>query len=336
MRTDYNDIKNHLDKMKSDLGNITENDEVNNYLKLISDETIINKLNDFQNQFNKLERDIPVCIPVYKFEIKNCSGIMKFLKEQSVHGLNRQYLIFTNDNQFDTCEFLNDIENFSVINVPDEINTLQSKRKYILDYCNQHNIKNIFFLDADVHTFSLPIKTIVERPNKPTYTKNKAFRISTNLAFDLWEFLIKKYNFKLSALSNNLKFAFNLNEFISINKAVIQCVHVNVDFCFKNDINYDPDSGWEDYDMQLQFLTKNIDTHVINIQYCTPSGQVSSTYLDRLQERYKINTQKLMNKWGEKYIRMDVSKGLFNCKIKFNVFKKCDNINKENILNDDW
>ena len=90
----------------------------------------------------------------------------------------------------------------------------------------------------------------------------------------------------------------------------------------ENNIVYDPDSGWEDFDILIQEMISGEGTEVLPIGYQTPAITQGVSTFSNLPERCIENTSKVLSKWGFDLVRLDLKKGIFNSKVNWIKTKK--------------
>ena len=299
---------------------VTEKEEYDKYISVATECGAVDKIKEYIP--DTAISVIPVCVLSYEYNESKSFGLKMILKESRIHDLNRRYIIFTNKSKINTYDVFKNIKNIEIHEVPDEVNSLVLKRQYILDWAYKNDIENIFMLEDDVGEFSIPVLSTTNNGFK----KNIKFIISNNYAFDLWEYFIIKNDFKFTGLKTTMAFDFHttdkdLMNFYEKIKDCIQIIHVNVKTAFENNIKYDPNSGWDDYDFELQWLTKHIINYAMFMTYITPPLKSGISTHSNLEERCKVNTEKLINKWGD-LVKVDSRKGLYNAKLNWNKIKK--------------
>lgn len=290
------------------------------------------ELNDFKNKIDSC-KEIPVCILSHMYDPKRSKMILNLMQQE----IDRDYIIFTYADQKDLYEqFEEKLTVHYIPNVP-EFSTLSGKRQYIFDWANDNGFPDAFFVEDDCYNFYLPIGGIGGTGN----FRNKKYNMTFAFMFAFWEFLIKKHSLTYSGPVNNMEFTFrNLDEhpFIKQNAQVVQAVHINVESSIENDIKFDHDAGWDDYDMIIQQCVKNKGTQGIIFSYVTPalkSGvSAMSSDADALAKRCENNTTALINKWGLGLVREDTKKGLYNAKVNWNNIRKsyANNLSLEYIV----
>lgn len=325
--SDLNDVLNNYISqealnLKLKIKGQSIDDEVRLYLKAGANNNYSchSYIEEFYNNQNNIIYEIPICVLSYEFNAKKSTGLLSILRESKLHKLNHKYIIFTNKSKINTYQDFNNIDNIQIHQVPDEINSLVLKRQYVVDYAAKNDIENIFILEDDVGTFSLPIQDFTYHGK---IKKNLKFVISNNLAFNIWEYFIKKNNLLFSGLKSIMGFDFCTNDynFIQEIRDCIQIIHINVKEINKNNIRYDENSGWDDYDFEIQALTKGIKTNNLFMTYFTPPLKSGISTHSNLEIRCKENTTKLLNKWGN-LIKIDTRKGLYNAKVNWKEIRK--------------
>ena len=303
-------------------------DEINGYLDI--NEPGMKKVKDELNEFKHIINDnktIPVCILSHMYDPKRS----KMLVELMDSDIDREYVIFTYEDQKELYEQFKSKVNVHYIPTDNPVYlTLSGKRQYILEWAQNNGHEDAFFSEDDCYSYYLPIGGIGGTGN----FRNKKYPMTLGFMYSFWEFLIKKYSLTYSGPVNNMEFTFrNLDEnpFIKHLAQVVQTVHINVQSCKTNNINFDHDAGWDDYDMIIQQCVHNKGTHGIIFSYVTPalkSGvSAMSSDADKLAKRCENNTNALINKWGLSLVREDTKKGLYNAKVNWNNIRKAYNNN---------
>lgn len=310
--------------------NFTELDEIDEYLKKDNlNDDFVSEISDFKEHLDSLKREIPVFIPLYKYDEHICTGVNRIIKESKVHELNREYFIFTNTSKLDSLKQLFGIKHINVVEVPDSVDSIQKKRVFMFNYAKD-KFKNIFQMDADIFLFCLPVLAKHNRRKDDSeYIKNDAFPISCNLVFDIWEYFIQKYDIKHSSLMNNLAFTFSTRKpFVGEHKYFGMIVHNNIEDAVNRNIEYDIHSGWEDIDYVLQYLDKGIPVHYITMMYKSPQFSCKSAVKKDIKSYYKNNTETLLNKWKENPNYLSIKNTnisgteIKTCIVNFRYFKK--------------
>lgn len=308
-------------------------EEVKGYLDIDTDmcNQVKDELRDFLNA--DINISIPVCILSHMFDSKRSKFLVQLKSEASLRDLNRKYFIFTYDDQKELYSEFETIKNVEVIYI--ELDnpiylTLSGKRQFILEYCQKNNHDNAFFIEDDCFDFILPVGALGAEGS----FRNKRYVMSFNFLFSFWSHLITKYSLTYSGGANNMEWAFRdlrSNPFIKKNGQTIQAVHINTSFCVENNIKFDHDAGWDDYDMILQQCVYGRGTQLIIFSYNTPSLKsgvsAMSSSADALEKRCFKNSTALINKWGKSLVKEDTKKGLFNAKINWNTIRNSYKIN---------
>lgn len=282
--------------------------DLNKYIDLVKDLPFVGEFIEFRDFItsNPNFEAFPVIVLSHNFNPKRS----RFLTNL---GDYTNYTVVTAQSEKDLykdfkCHFYDDT------NIPG----LANKRKYINEFLQSKNIKNAFLLDDDCTNFVLPYKT--------EKSVNAPFRISYDLLFKFWSFLTLKYDYKYSGLVNWTAFRFydieNMTKFTKHNCQGIQVIQMNIEYAKENNIVYDPDSGWEDFDMLIQEMISGEGTEVLLIGYKTPAITQGVSTFSILPERCIENTSKLLSKWGFDLVRLDLKKGIFNAKVNWNKIKK--------------
>jgi len=331
----------------------TPEEEIKEYLKIdcYTDKIVGEHLTELMNKGLKNYTSIPVCILSHKYDKKSSIGLYSLLKESEKHKLNRDYFIFTYDDQKKLYEEFEKIERVKVIYIPviqKEYSTLSGKRNYILEWTQRNNYDDAFFVEDDVKRIMLPVGSYGTDGTKNF--RNKKFLMSFNLAYTYWEFLIKKYKLTYSGLMNNMEFTFRdirkpqyacdtLNKgFIKRDGQTVQIVHINTKLCKEKNLKFDPNSGWDDYDFLIQQSVFSEGTQLLYMSYITPALKSGSSKMSAeasaLAKRCEINTDLLLKKWGSGLARLDLKKGLKNAKVNWFTIKaaKAANVDLKKII----
>ena len=282
--------------------------DLNKYIDLVKDLPFVSEFTEFRDYLknNPDFEAFPVIVLSHDFNPKRS----KFLVNLDDY---KNYLVVTSESNKEKytdfkCHFYDD----------SEIPGLANKRKYILELLQSKNIKNAFLVEDDCSDFVLPYKT--ER------STNARFKISYDFLFKFWTFLTLKYDYKYSGLMEWMHFIHrnieNMTKFTKHNGQGIQVIQINVEYAKENNIVYDLDSGWEDYDILIQEIISGEGTEVLTITYNTPSITKGVSTFSNLPERCIENTSKLLSKWGFDLVRLDLKRGIFNAKVNWNKIKK--------------
>ena len=318
----------------------TVKEEVEEYLSI--DGYSMEMVKDHVEEFSKHIEDYdeyPVCILSHMFDPRRSKHLVALDEESKLHKLTKQYYIFTYSDQKDLYDRFNSIENITVVYIPtdkEEYSTLVGKRQYILEWNQNRNNTNAFFVEDDCDKLCLPVGQYGADGLKNF--RNGRYMMSMNFAFGYWEFMIKKYDMKYSGLLNNMEFAFRdigtekaladplTKGFIKKNAQVVQIVHINTKFCKDKNLKFDPNAGWDDYDFIIQQCVYGEGTRGLMMGYFTPalkSGvSAMSSDADALKIRCEKNSKELMGKWGMGLVREDTKKGLYNAKVNWHTLKK--------------
>ena len=282
--------------------------DLNKYIDLVKDLPFVSEFTEFRDYLkdNPDFEAFPVIVLSHDFNPKRS----KFLVNLDDY---KNYLVVTSESNKEKytdfkCHFYDD----------SEIPGLANKRKYILELLQSKNIKNAFLVEDDCSDFVLPYKT--ER------STNARFKISYDFLFKFWTFLTLKYDYKYSGLMEWMRFIHrdieNMTKFTKHNGQGIQVIQINVEYAKENNIVYDLDSGWEDYDILIQEIISGEGSEVLTITYNTPSITKGVSTFSNLPERCIENTSKLLSKWGFDLVRLDLKKGIFNSKVNWLKTKK--------------
>lgn len=282
--------------------------DLNDYIELVKDLPFVSEFTEFRDyiQNNPEFEAFPVIVLSHDFNKKRS----KFLTK--LNGYTNYVVVTSRSNKEKytnfKCHFYDD----------SEIPGLANKRKFIIDLLQNKNIENAFLVEDDCSYFTLPYKT--------DKTVNERFKISYDFLFKFWTFLVKKYNYKYSGLMNNTELRFrdikNKPNFTKHNGQGIQVIQINSKFAKENGIQYDPESGWEDYDILIQEMIYGNGTEVLPITYRTPALTEGVSTFSNLPERCIENTSKLLSKWGFDLVKLDLKMGIFNAKVNWIKAKK--------------
>lgn len=282
--------------------------DLNTYIDLIKDLPFVSEFTEFRDYLqNNPDFDaFPAIVLSHDFNPKRS----KFLVNLEGYS---NYLVVTSEFNKDKysdfkCHFYDD----------SKIPGLANKRKYVIDLLQSKNIENAFLVEDDCTNFVLPYKT--------EKSVNAPFKISYDLLFKFWTFLTLKYNFKYSGLMNWTAFRFcdieKMSKFTKHNAQGIQVIQINAKFAKENNINYDVESGWEDFDILIQEMVYGEGTEVLPIGYQTPAITQGVSTFSNLPERCIESTSKFLSKWGFDLVRLDLKKGIFNAKVNWIRAKK--------------
>lgn len=282
--------------------------DLNKYIELVHDLEFVPEFIEFRDYIknNPDFEAFPVIVLSHDFNPKRSKFLVKLDGYEN-------YLVVTSESNKEKytdfkCHFYDD----------SEIPGLANKRKYILELLQSKNIKNAFLVEDDCSDFVLPYKT--ER------STNARFKISYDFLFKFWTFLTLKYDYKYSGLMEWMYFIHhdieNMTKFTKHNGQGIQVIQINVEYAKENNIVYDLDSGWEDYDILIQEIISGEGAEVLNITYNTPSITKGASTFSNLPERCIENTSKLLSKWGFDLVKLDLKRGIFNAKVNWNKIKK--------------
>ena len=294
--------------------------DLNTYIDLIKDLPFVSEFTEFRDYIknNPDFEAFPVIVLSHDFNQKRS----KFLVNLEGYS---NYLVVTSESNKEKykdfkCHFYDD----------SDIPGLANKRKYIIDLLQSKNIENAFLVEDDCTNFVLPYKT--------EKSVNAPFKISYDLLFKFWTFLTLKYNFKYSGLMNWTAFRFcdieNMSKFTKHNAQGIQVIQINAKYAKENNINYDVESGWEDFDILIQEMVKGEGTEVLPIGYQTPAITQGVSTFSNLPERCIESTSKFLSKWGFDLVRLDLKKGIFNAKVNWIRAKKAisENVPLESLV----
>lgn len=282
--------------------------DLNTYIDLVKDLPFVSEFTEFRDYIknNPDFEAFPVIVLSHDFNPKRSKFLVKLDGYEN-------YLVVTSESNKEKytdfkCHFYDD----------SEIPGLANKRKYIIDLLQSKNIENAFLVEDDCTNFVLPYKT--------EKSANAPFKISYDFLFKFWTFLTKKYNYKYSGLMDKTSFRFrdieNMSKFTKHFAQGIQVIQINAKHAKENNINYDVESGWEDYDILIQEMVNGEGTEALLISFQTPAITQGVSTFSNLPERCIENTSKLLSKWGFDLVRLDLKKGIFNAKVNWNKIKK--------------
>lgn len=283
---------------------------------------------DLQN--NKSHNEYPVCVLSHMFDPRRSKFLVNLKAEANLHSLNRKYFVFVYEDQKDLYTQFENIENVKVHYIPmdkEEYLSLGGKRQYILEFLQKNEFKQGFFIEDDCIDFCLPVGAFGETGS----FRNKRYTMSFNMTFTFWEFISNKFNLHYSGPVNNMEFAFKdlsmeKNKIIKPYGQVVQCTLMDASLSKELNLNFDHNSGWDDYDMNIQQCVYGKGTCNIHFSYFTPalkSGvSAMSNSASKLAERCEKNSKALINKWGYALVREDKKKDLFNAKVNWLTLKK--------------
>lgn len=91
-----------------------------------------------------------------------------------------------------------------------------------------------------------------------------------------------------------------------------------------HNLEYDENSGWEDFDMNLQFTVNKSLPSLIPMGYSTIAlkAGLSTIENNNLQLRCERNSNKFVNKWGYPLSKLVNRRGLTNARIDWIRIKK--------------
>jgi len=272
--------------------------------------------------------NIPICVLSHLYDKKRSKFIVDLVKQlEAKQTINREIFVFVYEDQKDRYEFLSKFEEVKMIfMVPDEFNsTLVGKRNYIINFAKENGYENIFMIEDDCNNYFLPTLGATNSGVE----KNKKHNLCFNSAFLVWEYCIKKFDLKMSAPLIESSFIwvvtpFKNNETVRRGYSCIQNIHLNVKFMSDHDLKYDENSGWEDFDMNLQFTVNKSLPSLIPMGYSTIAlkAGLSTIENNNLQLRCERNSNKFVNKWGYPLSKLVNRKGLTNARIDWIRIKK--------------
>lgn len=295
-----------------------------------------NVINEFLQEENKNWGKYPLCILSHMYDKRRSKLINQLVSElDSGLSLNRKVYIFVYEDQKERYKFLekySDNINMVYIKPTEENSTLTGKRNYIINYSIDNDFSNIFKFEDDTFNLCLPLmsKTI-----KSGLQKNKKFNLTCNSAFSLWEFIIDKFDLKYSAPLIENSFIWAVKPYLDgkITQAGYSCIqgiHLNVEFMKNNSLKYDEKSGWDDFDMNLQFCVAGQLPTLIPMGYHTISlkSGLSTIENSNLEKRCERNSNLFVNKWGEPLTKLVTKRELTNARIQWRALKKILNEGK--------
>lgn len=305
-------------------------EEIQGYIDI--DSNVNDKVKDLLRELktNLTETKYPVCVLSHMFDPRRSKFLVNLEKEAALHDLDRKYFIFVYEDQKELYERFENIKNVKVVYIQmaqTEYLTLGGKRQYILEFLQKNNFHQGFFIEDDCIDFCLPVGAFGESGS----FRNKRYVMSFNMTFRFWEFISDKFDLHYSGPVNNMEFAFKdlsmeKNKIIKPYGQVVQCTLMDASLCKELNINFDHNSGWDDYDMNIQQCVNAKGTCNIHFSYFTPalkSGvSAMSDSASKLAERCEKNSRALISKWGTALVREDKKKGLFNAKVNWLTLKK--------------
>lgn len=321
-------VPSYIKDAKLNFSSLDVREEAQMYLDIDTD--MNDQVKEIISKFLNTESSakvIPVCVLSHMFDARRSKFLVQLKAEASLRDLDREYFIFTYADQKELYSEFETIKNVKVVYI--ELDnpvylTLSGKRQFILEYCQNNNYDDAFFIEDDCYDFVLPVGALGEEGS----FRNKRFVMSFNFTFDLWQFLIYFNDLTYSGPVNNMEFAFcdlRAKPFIKINGQTVQAVHINVFGCKQNNINFDHNAGWDDYDMIVQQCVYHKGTQALIFSYNTPalkSGvSAMSSNADALEKRCLKNSTLLIEKWGKALVKEDTKKGLYNAKINWTTLK---------------
>lgn len=324
-------VPENIKAAKLSFSSLDISEEVKGYLEI--DSNMNDQVKDLLKEFIsyelpiEVENEVPVCVLSHMFDARRSKFLVQLKAEAELRDLNRKYYIFTYADQKELYEQFENIKNVEVVYI--ELDspvylTLSGKRQFILEFCQKNNYNHAFFIEDDCFDFVLPVGALGEEGS----FRNKRYVMSYNFLFDFWTFLIFSKGLTYSGPVNNMEFAFRdltENPFIKINGQTVQAVHICAKLCKENNINFDHNSGWDDYDMIIQQCVYNKGTQALIFSYNTPalkSGvSAMSASADALEKRCLKNSTLLIEKWGKSLVREDTKKGLYNAKVNWTTLK---------------
>jgi len=331
-------MKNSMnDKIKSKKLNfnaLSIDEEVDLYMNIdgIGTDQVKKHLILYKNNIIK-NNEFPVCVLSHQFDKKRSKFIVQLVAESELKALERDYYIFAYEDQKHLYEQFENINRINVIYIPiseKKYLTLGGKRQYILEWNQDKNNKHAFFIEDDCFDFILPIGALGETGS----FRNKRFNMSFGMTFGFWESIIKNNDLQYSGPVNNMEFAFrdlSKNPFIKHLGQTVQAVHIGTEYCKNKNINFDDQSGWDDYDMIIQQCVYGQGTHALIFSYNTPalkSGvSAISSNANALAERCERNTKALIKKWGLSLVREDTKKDLYNAKVNWSNLRSAKKAN---------
>ena len=274
------------------------------------------------NVSDENKKEIPICILSGDTRKGRCKLNYFFDSE-----LSRDVYIFINEDKEDEYK---DYSKYNIVKTPREL-TLPDKRNFILDYCKENNIKEIFMVEDDVYDFWLPVIYYAKDKN---INYSQRFTISTELCFNIFENVVKKNKYDYAGFITHLANRFNqMPSFINYYLPV-QCVYLNLKKL--DGLRYN-NGTWEDYDFMLQAITqKKVFPVSIKISYVTPAlKEHNSTQSNGLQshlERCERLSKALYEKWGKDVIKLTKRKGFLNSKINYPLLLKRYKNDNQNTL----
>ena len=266
---------------------------------------------------------IPICVLSHMYDKRRSKFIVDLVKElsESKEGLLRDTYVFVYSDQKDLYSFLDGLDRVKVVLIEkDDTNkSLTGKRNYVVNYASQKGWKDIFVIEDDTTKYFLPTKSMTSTG----VPKNNKHQLSHQTSFIIWEYYIKTHDIKISAPLIESSFIWlnfdTLKDTVRRNYSCIQAIHLSVEAMDKNGIRYDENSGWDDFDMNLQmFLSGNFPT-LVPMGYHTAAlkSGISTMEADKLAERCNRSSNLFFKKWGDKLVRIEKKRGLVNARINW-------------------
>jgi len=263
------------------------------------------------------------------YDKRRSKFIVDFVKEvtDNPEGLIRSVYVFVYSDQSDLYSFLTGLTGVQVVLIDkdDSNSSLTGKRNYVVNYASQHGWSDIFIIEDDTTKYFLPVKSATSTG----VHKNNKYQLSHQTAFIIWEYYIRTHDIKMSAPLIESSFIWlnfdTLKDTVRKNYSCIQAIHLSVSSMDKDSIRYDENSGWDDFDMNLQMMLHGNYPTLVPLGYHTISLKSGMSTIDtnRLEERCTRSSNLFHDKWGDRLVRIENKRGLVNARINWVKIKNC-------------
>lgn len=269
-----------------------------------------------------------VCVLSHNYDKKRSKFIVDLVKEVTENNENilRNVYVFVYSDQKELYSFLDNLPGIEVVLIEknDSNKTLTGKRNYVVNYASKMGWKDIFIIEDDTTKFFIPTKSST---STGVFKNNKQI-MSHRLSFIVWEYYIKTHNLKITAPlieSSFIWLNFDKLNTVRQNYSCIQAIHMSVEVMDKDSLRYDENSGWDDFDMNLQMFLHGHYPTIVPLGYHTISlkSGLSTIENNKLEERCNRNSNVFFSKWGDKLVRIENKRGLVNARINWVKIKNC-------------